>query len=91
MSLMVTAALLSILGGWWNRGGRSESTGKAMARKGGEGQTGKEGQDCGWTQTCIWKSIQFSCDAAAGSILNEMKDDRTLMRVLKTACRMNVT
>lgn len=83
----------STLGGWWNRGGRSESTGMVM--KGGKGQTGMEGWACGWTQRCAAEfkiDTTVNCSAAAGCIfiLNEMKDDRTLMGDVKTTCSMHV-
>lgn len=45
---------LPTLGGWWNWGGRSESTGRGMVMKGEEGQIGMEGQGCGCALYLEW-------------------------------------
>lgn len=88
VSLMVvtSAALLPTLGGWWNWGGRSESTGRGIVMKGGEGQTGMEGRGWEWTRTCGFQnrySVQLWCHSGCVFILNKMKDDRTLMETWK--------
>lgn len=51
LTAVTSAARLPTLRGWWNKGGRSESTGRVMVLKGEEGQTGMEGRGSGWIQT----------------------------------------